>query len=992
MQEFTAPQGISSATFCPPPVDGSMTLVEMFDYHLVNSPNHPIFRYKDPSGHVQDVLWQQAVYAIHTAAIGIQQKVATGFQSQHAVVVGILATTDSITFSILIAAIMRAGFVPFPISTRNSVPAVGHLLKSTRCQYLFVSSDSAIQELAKSASALADKEHSVTIYPVPSYADLIASYETNNSHQERKTPSSIRPDKDAACIILHSSGSTAFPKPITISYRMVLEYGLFPYYGQTDICGQVLSSHALPLFREPRFLEFSKDLAKVFALFRSHGVCCNPMNGVIVSVFPPTPIPIRPTPDLVLSNAVGTGSNIIFCVPSFLEAWACKPADIEGLKTLHTVLFGGGPLQQSVGDLFTREGIKIIPIFGLTEIGAISWIIPEKAPEEGWDWIRISPHLDVAFIPEQDDPRNDGIYRLIVKKSDAQMPAVLNTTVDGVDAYDTKDLLIRHPLNPTLWKVFGRQDDQIMHSTGEKTNPVPIEATLEKDPRIANAIMFGRARFQAGVLILPAADYKFDPSDIRELAKYRNLIWDAILKSNEQAPRHSRIFKEMIVIADPTKPFQYTSKGTPMRHAVLDMYSSEIESAYRAVEASSCTEVPLPCSWDLSNVRAFIRAIIASIVNQKLSDTENIFMAGVDSLSATSIRNTILRALHLSETVPITCVRAMPPDLVYKFPTIGTLSAFVYGTAINSRHDIPSEVTQGDGEIRTLAFQGVQTIVKLREGSGEPPLIVLHGAGGGIFELNALKQKFSTAVWGVQVTPETPVTSVSEQTAFYFCKIKEEQPLGPYRLASYSGSSIHLLALVKLFESNGDEVIQMAMLDHFPMMFLYGMDLDNFDAGHASSRKTFRERGIKGICALMRRDHADPARRLPLADETRKALHGHPSTPSARLLCKSLEGFLDTIFDFLFTDLMRGTGSYSTMFTLEAFIQWIKAVKAPFSLYLAEEGIVKLISTNDLEEWNDLGAKRCFPEAPILLADGGHFEFLENERLIRSLQLHYMTQ
>jgi hypothetical protein len=59
--------------------------------------------------------------------------------------------------------------------------------------------------------------------------------------------------------------------------------------------------------------------------------------------------------------------------------------------------------------------------------------------------------------------------------------------VDGVSAFDTNDLLIRHPQNRKLWKVYGRQgqlrfvvsyrlalnsneraDDQIMHSNGEK--------------------------------------------------------------------------------------------------------------------------------------------------------------------------------------------------------------------------------------------------------------------------------------------------------------------------------------------------------------------------------------------------------------------------------------------------------------------------------------------------------------------------------------------
>lgn len=47
-------------------------------------------------------------------------------------------------------------------------------------------------------------------------------------------------------------------------------------------------------------------------------------------------------------------------------------------------------------------------------------------------------------------------------------PSVVNTTIDGLDAYATSDLLIEHPTKPGYWKVIGRTDDQIMHSTGEK--------------------------------------------------------------------------------------------------------------------------------------------------------------------------------------------------------------------------------------------------------------------------------------------------------------------------------------------------------------------------------------------------------------------------------------------------------------------------------------------------------------------------------------------
>lgn len=45
---------------------------------------------------------------------------------------------------------------------------------------------------------------------------------------------------------------------------------------------------------------------------------------------------------------------------------------------------------------------------------------------------------------------------------------MVNTKVDGVDAYAVGDLLTPHPRKPGLYRYYGRADDQIIHSTGEK--------------------------------------------------------------------------------------------------------------------------------------------------------------------------------------------------------------------------------------------------------------------------------------------------------------------------------------------------------------------------------------------------------------------------------------------------------------------------------------------------------------------------------------------
>lgn len=51
------------------------------------------------------------------------------------------------------------------------------------------------------------------------------------------------------------------------------------------------------------------------------------------------------------------------------------------------------------------------------------------------------------------------------------------------------------------------------------------EKIINDDPYVKNSVMFGRGKFQNGVLIEPKEDYAFDPSDIKKLETFRNKFW-----------------------------------------------------------------------------------------------------------------------------------------------------------------------------------------------------------------------------------------------------------------------------------------------------------------------------------------------------------------------------------------------------------------------------------------------------------------------------------
>ena len=104
----------------------------------------------------------------------------------------------------------------------------------------------------------------------------------------------------------------------------------------------------------------------------------------------------------------------------------------------------------------------------------------------------------------------------------------------------TSTLVDFRPL--TVIPSVGRKDDVIVHSTGEKTVPIPIEGLILTSPlfavglpggraladnfySVAAAVMFGRGKDEAGILIEPSSEHRIDVKDDVQVAAVRNAIW-----------------------------------------------------------------------------------------------------------------------------------------------------------------------------------------------------------------------------------------------------------------------------------------------------------------------------------------------------------------------------------------------------------------------------------------------------------------------------------
>jgi hypothetical protein len=74
MTKARTPQGCNSATFKPPNFAArELTLPEAWDLHAQNSAQHKLFTFATAAGVRHDILWPQAVKALHRGAKLVQQ-------------------------------------------------------------------------------------------------------------------------------------------------------------------------------------------------------------------------------------------------------------------------------------------------------------------------------------------------------------------------------------------------------------------------------------------------------------------------------------------------------------------------------------------------------------------------------------------------------------------------------------------------------------------------------------------------------------------------------------------------------------------------------------------------------------------------------------------------------------------------------------------------------------------------------------------------------
>ena len=338
-------------------------------------------------------------------------------------------------YVVLLLALVRAGGVACPVSTRLPPGGVRSLLRRVGCSAL-ISEDEKVLEAAEDLGGLRPEI-------------LLESSEDPSGWPE---PPEVPLDRPST--IVFTSGSTGVPKAALHTFGNHYHSALGSNANIALAPGDWWL-HSLPLYH----------VGGLSILFR----CL--LAGATVAL---------PDPARSLGEAIAaSGATHVSLVPTQLLRLLREGADLDGVKA---VLLGGGPIPAYLVDEALARGLPIHTSYGLTEMASqVTTTPPEATPQELYTAGRVLAHREVS-ISEGGEilVRGETLFAGYVGGEEVDRP------LDAGGWFHTGDL---GGLDEAGYlSVRGRVDNMFV-SGGENVQPEEVEEALRRLEGVEEAVV-----------------------------------------------------------------------------------------------------------------------------------------------------------------------------------------------------------------------------------------------------------------------------------------------------------------------------------------------------------------------------------------------------------------------------------------------------------------------------------------------------------------------
>lgn len=447
--------------------------------------------------------------------------------------------------------------------------------------------------------------------------------------------------------ILHSSGSTGFPKPIYLSNLQCLANWKKSFALKSFCTSPLFHSHCL------------MELGRAFYT-----------KSTMYLVSPNLPI----TATNLLQAIEKAKPQMVSAVPYVYKLLAEKQAGIDALAKAQLVMYAGSSCPDALGDLLVSHGVNLIANYGATETGQIMTSFRNAAVDKEWNYMRCwAPVADHTLF----DEIAPGVFECVAldglpsKGPSNSKPPFSEKNPEN--SFRTADLFTRHP-DPdksNYYKYLSRLDDRITLVNGEKVLPIPIEGAIRQHTLVREAAVFGFQQSMPGVLIFRSPDHGVELSDEQFMQK----VWPAVEAANAKAETFARISREMVVVKPADCVYPRTDKGTFIRAQMYQQFASDISNAYARLNDSAAEDkesskkrlalaIPELESWLLAKFRNDLSIPLPGVKS-------DIFAAGVDSLQTTRVWRSIVKDIDLGG-------KHLGTNIVFEKGTVANLAKYLY--------------------------------------------------------------------------------------------------------------------------------------------------------------------------------------------------------------------------------------------------------------------------------------------------------------------------
>ncbi|KAL9609999.1 MAG: hypothetical protein Q9167_005272 [Letrouitia subvulpina] len=461
-------------------------------------------------------------------------------------------------YLIVTMAAAKTGHKALLLAPWNSTVAQLKLLDQCKCNVFLAAEDSPTVQGEMSAITM---QRTIQAYQFPTLNWLLDGPDAP-LYPFEKTLDELR---EQDYVIIHTSGSTGYPKPMTYKYGAVA---------------------ALKYLAKPQEIlpEAPTNNIKEVLSNRCHWMALPPchMGGVLglgpFNIYWNMPMILSPgdrpiTPDIAAQIISDDLCEAAFIAPAYLQALSRDLTQLETVRKLEHLLWVGAPWTSTDTANAFRARTKIHPAYGSSEAGPFALVLGEQ---KDYAWMHFHPIMGATLRHYSDD-----LYELVLEKdTKIQKAQFVFQNFPHLTEWATNDLFSRHPTRDDLWRFCGRKDDITVLSNGRNIEPGLMETSVAAHPKVTAALLYGAGKMKTSLLVEAVEP----PTSAEGRLRLVQEIWPTVDKANEVMNAYGRVQKPMILITTKEKPFMRTAKGSVQRAVTVKAYEQELDELYKAAE------------------------------------------------------------------------------------------------------------------------------------------------------------------------------------------------------------------------------------------------------------------------------------------------------------------------------------------------------------------------------------------------------------------------